>query len=44
MLQTRRGTEDGFTIQQYFVGEEYEVREHLACAFLAAEYAMIVIE
>lgn len=40
MLQTRRGTEDGFTVRQYAAGRVYEVREHLARAFLAAGYAV----
>ncbi len=40
MLETRRGTEDGFTIKQYNSGEEYDVRDHLALAFLAAGFAI----
>jgi hypothetical protein len=40
MLQTRRGTEDGFSVRQYQEGEVYEVREHLARMFLAAGYAI----
>jgi hypothetical protein len=39
MLQTRRGTEDGFSIQQFFKDQEYDVRDNLACAFIAAGYA-----
>jgi len=42
MLETRRGTEDGFTVKQYMAGEKYEVREHLALAFFAAGCATIV--
>lgn len=40
MLETRRGTEDGFTVKQYFANEVYNVREHLARTFLAAGYAI----
>lgn len=40
MLETRRGTEDGFSVRQYFANEEYDVRPHLARAFLAAGWAV----
>lgn len=39
MLQTRRGTEDGFSVQQFFKDHEYDVRDNLACAFIAAGFA-----
>jgi len=40
MLETRRGTEDGYVVKQYMAGEKYEVREHLALAFFAAGCAI----
>lgn len=40
MLETRRGTEDGFTVRQYIAGKSYVMCEHLARAFLAAGYAI----
>lgn len=42
MLETRRGTEDGFTVRQFFAGEEYEVRDHLARSFFTAGFAVMV--
>jgi hypothetical protein len=42
MLKTRRGTEDGFSIQQFLEGKEYSVRDNLACAFIAAGHAVPV--
>ena len=33
MLQTRKGTEDGFTVNQYTKGEIYDVREGMARQF-----------
>lgn len=43
MLQTRRGTEDGFTVRQYFAGEVYEMREHLAWLFLKKGWAVRMV-
>lgn len=40
MLQTRRGTEDGFTIRQYMQDVEYDMGDGLAYAFIAAGFAM----
>jgi len=39
MLQTRKGTEDGFTVKQFARGEIYEIRESLARSFFAAGFA-----
>jgi len=39
MLQTRRGTTDGFTTQQYSKGTVYDVRDNLAGRFLQDGYA-----
>ncbi len=39
MLQTRKGSEDGFTVRQFVEGEIYEVRENLARSFFAAGWA-----
>lgn len=40
MLQTRRGTEDGFRVRQYKYGKVYEIKERLARSFIAAGYAV----
>jgi hypothetical protein len=42
MLETRKGTEDGFTIRQFYEGEVYDVRENLARTFFAAGHAIKV--
>ena len=39
MLQTRKGTEDGFVVRQFYKGETYLVREGLARYFFAMGYA-----
>lgn len=39
MLKTRRGAEDGFAVPQFKKGEIYDVRDSLACYFLASNYA-----
>jgi len=39
MLQTRKGTEDGFVVKQFYAGTVYRVRENLARTFFAAGYA-----
>ncbi len=36
MLSTRRGTEDGFKVQLFKEGGIYNIRDHLALAFLNA--------
>lgn len=35
MLETRRGTEDGFTIRLYEAGCEYDIADTLARSFIA---------
>ncbi len=40
MLETRKGTEDGFTIKQFYEGEVYDVKENLARTFFAAGHAV----
>lgn len=40
MLETRRGTEDGLVVREYRRGEEYELGDTLARAFLAAGFAV----
>ena len=40
MLETRRGTEDGFTIQQFIRDQEYDVTDSLAQVFLSAGFAI----
>ena len=42
MLQTRKGTEDGYTVAQFYEGKEYDVREVLAYRFAAKGYAEII--
>jgi len=44
MLETRRGTEDGFTIKTYLCDEEYDVCDFLGKSFFAAGFANIVEE
>ena len=39
MLQSRKGTEDGFIIKQYEENYCYEVRENTARGFFAAGWA-----
>lgn len=39
MLQTRRGTEDGFSTKQFFEGKIYEISNNLACSFLSERWA-----
>lgn len=41
MLETRKGTEDGFTVKQYYRGESYEIADGLARSFLAAGFAVM---
>lgn len=40
MLETRRGTEDGYTIRLYVRGETYNLGDTLAHAFLSAGFAI----
>ena len=40
MLETRRGTEDGFTVRQFIRDQEYDVSDSLAHAFFAAGFAV----
>ena len=40
MLETRRGTEDGYTIRLYMRGETYNLGDTLAHSFLAAGFAI----
>lgn len=42
MLETRRGTADGYTIRQYQRGEIYDLPDTLANAFFAAGFAVPV--
>lgn len=44
MLQTRRGTEDGFSTQQFEKEQTYDVRDNLACHFLAEGWAELADE
>ncbi len=39
MLESRKGTEDGFSIQQFFKDEIYAVRENLGRTFNANGWA-----
>jgi hypothetical protein len=39
MTQTRRGSEDGVTVALYQAGQEYEIGDALAQAFLASKSA-----
>lgn len=44
MLQTRLGTENGFTLHEYKREQVYEVNDLLGRAFLAAGYAVKVLK
>ncbi len=41
MTQTRRGTEDGFTLKRYMKGETYDVLPSLARAFINQGWAVV---
>lgn len=40
MLETRCGTENGYTIRRYYADEIYEIADGLAQSFLAAGFAV----
>ncbi len=40
MIETRKGSEDGFTVKQYQRGEIYDIREGLARSFFAAGFGI----
>jgi len=40
MLETRRGSEDGFAVLRFEKGRRYEVAESLARAFIRCGWAM----
>lgn len=40
MLYTRRGTEDGFTVQQFKEGVSYDMANHLARYFITKGWAV----
>lgn len=42
MLETRRGSEDGFVVRRFCRGLSYEVADTLARAFIRAEWAVLV--
>ncbi len=42
MLTTRYGCEDGFNVNYFTAGKEYEVAESLACRFLRDGFAVVV--
>lgn len=42
MLETRRGSEDGFCIRLYEKGKEYEVGNLLAYTFITSGFAVVV--
>lgn len=39
MLQTRKGSEDGFKVKQFYEGQIYDIAENLARTFFADGYA-----
>lgn len=41
MLETRKGSEDGFTVKQFMEGQVYDIRENLARSFFAAGFAVM---
>lgn len=40
MLETRKGSEDGFTVKQFYIGKIYDIHETLARSFFAAGFAV----
>lgn len=44
MLQTRKGTEDGFSVKQFVEGKAYDVRESMARDFFAMQYAVKITD
>lgn len=40
MLQTRRGSEDGFGTEEFFKGACYDVRDNMACRFICDGFAV----
>lgn len=40
MLETCRGSEDGFGTEQFFANTCYDVRDSLACRFISAKKAL----
>ena len=42
MLETRKGTPDGFEINEYLKDVEYEVWDHLAYAFINSGTAVLI--
>lgn len=42
MLRDDRGSEDGFTVNEYLDGKQYEVDEALADAFARSKSAVVV--
>lgn len=44
MLQTRKGSPDGFVVNEYLKDKTYTVRESLAREFFANGWAVKVIE
>lgn len=44
MLETRRGSEDGFHVKQYIKGWTYEVADMLACYFIKNKCAIKATE
>ena len=43
MSQTRKGSNDGLTVEQFYKGEEYDVSPTLANEFIDKEYATISV-
>jgi hypothetical protein len=39
MLQTRKASEDGFIVKQFYAGQTYDIAESLARLFFAHGYA-----
>jgi hypothetical protein len=42
MLETRRGSEDGFAVHQYHKGCIYDVADSLAVSFIVSDWALNV--
>lgn len=44
MLQSRKGSEDGFVVSQFDEGETYDIRENLGRYFVAQEWAVQIMK
>ena len=44
MLQTRRGSEDGFAVRVFYRGCNYDIADALACQFIRLGWAKTILK